>query len=287
VDADAERLRAQQTRHWEQVAPGWAAWADWTERNFRPIGDWLADAAGWAPGVRALDVGCGAGFPALLGAARLSPGGTMVATDISTAMVAVTSDRARAVGLVNLEAKAMDAEELRFDDASFDAVTNAYGLMFCPDPQRAVTEAYRVLRPGGRCAVVTWDEPSTSPFFTVIIPTAAPILSLAAPVAGAPGPFRFASVTALEELMRASGFSHVSVESRAVVFECASVEEYFQIFSDVAWGARVAALPDAELFRLRDAVARAVQPFVRDGRLRLVATSLCASGKKPETHPKP
>jgi ubiquinone/menaquinone biosynthesis C-methylase UbiE len=284
-DTDAERLKVQQIRHWEQVAPGWVAWSDWTERNFRPIGEWLADAARWAPGARALDVGCGAGFPALLGASRVTPGGTLVATDISPAMVAATAARAGAAGLGALEADTMDAEDLQFDAASFDSVTIAYGLMFCPNPLRAVTEACRVLRPGGRFAVATWDDPSKSPFFTIIIPAAAPILSLVAPQAGAPGPFRFASPTALEDLLRTGGFSRVRIESRPVVFECASVDEYLQLFSDIAWGTRIAALDDTGRSALKDAVARAVQPFVRNGCLRLVATSLCASAEKESAHP--
>ena len=59
----------------------------------------------------------------------------------------------RADGLDNIQFVEMDAEQLTFDDASFDAVTNAYGLMFCPDLPRAIGEARRVLRPGGRfCA---------------------------------------------------------------------------------------------------------------------------------------
>ena len=90
---------------------------------------------------------------------------------------------------------------------TFDAVTNAYGLMFCPDPQLAVSEAYRVLKTGGRFAVATWDEPSNSPFFTVITSEAAPILSLAAPDPAAPGPFRLASATLLESMLRTAGFS--------------------------------------------------------------------------------
>ena len=57
---------------------------------------------------------------------------------------------------------------LRVDDNSFDAVTNVYGLMFCPEPQRAVREVHRALKPGGLFALVTWDEPSKSLFFTVI-----------------------------------------------------------------------------------------------------------------------
>lgn len=270
----------QQLKHWDAVADGWDVWGDWTERNFRPFTDWLVEAAGWAPGSRALDVGSGAGYPALIGAARLRPGGTLVAADLSLAMVAALSRRARAAGLRNVECVEMDAEALGFPDASFDAVTNAYGLMFCPDPQRALDEACRVLKPGGRVAVVTWDEPSRSPFFTVITAAAAAMLSLAPPAPTAPGPFRLAAAPLLDSMLRASGFSHVRVESRPATFDLASPSEYLRLFSDVAWKNRVAALSGSERARLEEAIAGAVEPFVTGGRLRLLATSLCASGQK-------
>jgi hypothetical protein len=62
--------------------------------------------------------------------------------------------------------------------------------------------------------------------------------------------------------------------------ECASVNEYLQIFADVAWKARLAALSNVEAARFREALAEAVGPFMKGGRLPLVATSLCASGRK-------
>ena len=114
--------------------------------------------AGWKPGVRILDVGCGSGFPALAAAASIRPGGSVVATDISPEMLAVASSRANADGLDNIEFVEMDAEQLKFDDAEFDVVTNAYGLMFCPDVPRAFREAHRVLRPGGRFVFNAWDR---------------------------------------------------------------------------------------------------------------------------------
>lgn len=279
--AAAARIRQQQLKHWDAVADGWDAWLAWTERNFSPVTDWFVDAAGWRPGLRALDVACGAGYPALIGAARLRPEGTQVATDISPAMVAAVSRRAQGAGLLNVECAAMDAEHLQLPDASFDAVTNAYGLMFCPDPQRAVDEAYRVLKPGGRFALAAWDEPSKSPFFTVITAVAAPMLSLPVPDPGAPGPFRLASAPLLEGMLRTSGFSSVSVESRPATFELASAAEYVRVFRDVAWKKRLTALPSSVLAGFEEAVARAVRPFTTNGRVRLAATSLCASGLKP------
>jgi ubiquinone/menaquinone biosynthesis C-methylase UbiE len=273
-------IKQQQVKHWDAVADGWDAWLDWTERNFAAFTDWFIQAAGWTPGLRALDVGCGAGYPALIGAAHLRPGGIQVATDISPAMVAIVSRRAHIAGLRNIECLRMDAEDLRLPDASVDAVTNAYGLMFCPDPRRALDEAWRVLAPGGRVALPTWDDPSKNPFFTVITGIAAPMLSLTVPVAGAPGPFKLAEAPVLESMLRASGFSDVRVESRSATFELASVAEYVQIFSDVAWKHRIAALAESERRRLEEALTRAVQPFVQERGLRLPATSLCASGLK-------
>lgn len=273
-------VKDQQKKHWNAVADGWAAWFDWTEQNFSAVTDWFRDAAGWKPGARILDVACGAGFPALAAANSVRPGGTIVAADISPEMLAVASSRARADGLDNIQFVEMDAEQLTFDDASFDAVTNAYGLMFCPDLPRAIGEARRVLRPGGRFALVTWDEPSKSPFFSVITAVAAPFLSLQTPAPGAPGPFRLSSVGQLESLLRDAGFSDVGVEGLPMMLELASASEYLRVFSDVAWKVRVATLPETDLTRFRDAIAEAARPYMVDGRLKLVATSLCAFGRR-------
>jgi ubiquinone/menaquinone biosynthesis C-methylase UbiE len=274
-----QRVKEHQAKHWDTVAAGWDRWLEWTERNFAASTEWLAGAANWKPGIRALDIACGPGYPALIGAARVQPG-TFVATDLSPAMVAAVSRRARAAGLQNMACLAMDAEDLRFDDESFDAVTNAYGLMFCPDPQRAIDEAHRVLTRGGRFAAATWDEPAKNPFFSAITSVAAPILSLTLPEPGAPGLFRLASAAHLGSMLHASGFSDVQVDSVVAVFECVSVEEYVDLFADVAWKARMAALPDRERRQFRDAVRKATEPFTDGGRLRLMATSLCASGRR-------
>jgi len=240
-------VRERQKQHWNAVAGGWAAWLDWTHRNFQPITVWFREAAGWKPGVRILDVGCGPGFLALAAAASVRPGGTVVATDISPEMLAAASSRANADGLDNIEFVEMDAEQLKFADAEFDAVTNAYALMFSPDPLRASREAHRVLKPGGRFALVTWDDPSKSPFFSVITLVAAPFLSLQPPDSAAPGPFRLSSSTELESLLRESGFSDVRIDGVVMTLELASTAEYLQVFSDVAWKARVASLSDKDL----------------------------------------
>ena len=273
------RLRSQQTKHWNAVADGWAAWLDWTARNFRPLTDWTGEAAGWEPGARLLDVACGAGYPALEAAVRVRPDGFVHATDISASMIALASSRATAAGLGNIAFREMDAEQLQFDQESFHAVTNLYGLMFCPDPQRAVGEAHRVLKRGGRFAAVVWDEPAKSPFFFVINRVATPFLSLTASASGDPGPFRLAPAGALEGLLEAGGFAEIRVDSAPMTFELASADEYLRLFADFAWKNRIAALAPQDRARLGRAVVEAAAPYVGD-RLRLVATSIRASGRK-------
>jgi len=266
--------------HWNAVAGGWSTQYEWIERNFKPLTDWLIDAGGCVPGADVLDVACGAGYPALTAATSVRPGGSVIATDISREMISVASRRAAAAGLDNIRFLEMSAEQLQFGIESFDSVTNAYGLMFSPDPLRAVGEAYRVLKPGGRFAALTWDEPSKSPFFSVIAAVAAKFLSLPAVNSGDPGPFRLAHSEQLASMLRAAGFSDVRVSSCPVTFDCESSAEYCRIFADLAWKSRMASLSEATAARFRDAIAEAAQPYVVNGRLHLLATSLCASGRK-------
>jgi len=277
--AGPDEIKTKQVRHWDDVAAGWNAWYDWSERNFQLVTDWMGSAAALQSGTRVLDVACGPGYPALGWAAAVQPGGSVVAIDLSPAMIAHAAERARSSSLDNITFAVMDAEQLQIGDGIFDAVTNAYGLMFCPDPVRAIREAHRVLKPGCALVVAVWDEPARNPFFR-IVGSARSLLSLPPAAPGDPGPFRFAPTGALESVLEAGGFSELRVESVEATFECASVDEYIRMFTDVALKNRIASLPPSDADRFRDAVRDAARPFVQDGRLRVLATSRCARATK-------
>ena len=115
----------------------------------------LVELAGLPAGADLLDVGCGHGA-VLLAAARQAGGLTGV--DVSAGMLDRARDALGAAGVDDVRLEVMDAEDLAFASGSFDAVTAAFLLFFLPDPEGAVAEFHRVLRPGGRIAVSTWGD---------------------------------------------------------------------------------------------------------------------------------
>ncbi len=103
------------------------------------------------PGWRLLDVATAAGHTAFALAPAVAE---VVATDLLEEMLAVARDQAAQRGLTNVTFERADAEELPFDDGSFDAVTCRIAPHHFPRPDRFVAEVVRVLRPGGRLGLV-------------------------------------------------------------------------------------------------------------------------------------
>lgn len=200
----------------------------------------------------------------------------MVATDLSSHMLEVAATSAQARGLDNIEFAQRDAENLQFPSQSFNAVMNAYGLMFCPEPSRAVAEAHRVLAPDGRLALVVWDSASHNPFFGLIRDIASSFFEVRDPGPDAPGPFRLASAGRIQSMLEDAGFSSIHVEDMTMTFEFDSVLDYCGIFRDYAWKPRLDAMPPEENARFLEAVTEATRPYAHGGRLRLATRSLCA-----------
>jgi SAM-dependent methyltransferase len=125
---------------------------------FGPWGPVVSNAAGVAPGQRVLDVACGTGALTLAAAAIVGPGGRVTGLDINPGMRAVAKGKSRTI-----DWREGQAENLPFDDASFDAVISQFGLMFFNDRPRALAEMMRVLKPGGRLVVAVCGAVERSP----------------------------------------------------------------------------------------------------------------------------
>ena len=107
-----------------------------------------------------LDVGCGTGADLISIAERLPPGGRTTGIDISESMIAEARRRASGLGL-NISVDSGDAANLPYEDASFGACRAATLLQHVPDPGQVIREMIRVTRPGGRVAVLEFDQDST------------------------------------------------------------------------------------------------------------------------------
>jgi SAM-dependent methyltransferase len=103
-------------------------------------------------GQEVLDVAAGTGNLALLAAAE---GASVVALDLTPKLIERGRERAAAEG-VEIEWVEGDAEELPFEDASFDCTASVFGAMFGPRPERVAQELFRVTRPGNTVGMANW-----------------------------------------------------------------------------------------------------------------------------------
>ncbi|MGH2344566.1 MAG: class I SAM-dependent methyltransferase, partial [Chloroflexota bacterium] len=152
----ADRLRNEQRDAWSAAAAAWQQGAE-TPLPIDPVTERLLAEARIGPGMHVLDLGSGAGNPALFIAEQVGADGSVVGLDLSPAMVEGTSDRARRRGLANATFRVIEREtELGVPPASFDAATARCCLMYPPDPAAALATLSAAVRPGGRVAFSTW-----------------------------------------------------------------------------------------------------------------------------------
>ncbi len=273
--------RQKQKELWGSAAAAWERWDEWLDRSTHGISERMCDLAELKAGGQVLDLACGAGQPMSTLAARVGPTGKVIATDLSPEMVVVARRKAARQGLEQVEVRVMDPERMDLDAASFDAVTCRLGLMLCPDPAGAVSEIRRVLRPGGRYAVAVWDEPAKNPYFTLLQQVLAEFVPPTAPENG-PGPFRLSAPGALQSALHTGGLEDMKVESVEAAMTFESVDEYWDVQSELspALKAAVKTLAEPELAKLRAAVTAALAARIVDGKVRLDATVLIASGTR-------
>jgi demethylmenaquinone methyltransferase / 2-methoxy-6-polyprenyl-1,4-benzoquinol methylase len=140
------------------------------------------DMAEVAPGASALDVCCGTGDLALELRRRIGPAGRVVGLDFSAPMLELAERKSATAGAA-VEWVQGNALELPFADATFDAATVGFGVRNVADLSRAISEMARVVRPGGRVAILEITTPQRPPlkwFFSIWFDRIVPLLGTVA-----------------------------------------------------------------------------------------------------------
>lgn len=130
------------------------------QRQLRPAQDLLLEMAAIQPGEKVLDIACGTGLVSFRAVQQTGASGIVLGTDISDRMIEMATELSREKNINNISFQRMDAEQLDCDDQSFDVVICALGLMYVPDPSKAISEMHRVLKKGGRMVAAVWGERS-------------------------------------------------------------------------------------------------------------------------------
>ena len=141
---------------WErkETADWWSAAQARRRQIYGAATEMMLEVAAVQPGSRVLDVAAGTGEQTLMAARRVGPTGYVLATDQSSSMLNVAAEAARKEGLTNVETRVMNAENLALDADSFDAVICRMGLMLFPNPAKVLSAMRRVVKLGGKVAVI-------------------------------------------------------------------------------------------------------------------------------------
>lgn len=220
---------------WRSAADGWRRWHHVVEakQGGQLHSAKLVELAEIGPSAAVLDVGGGYGEPSLTAARVVGPQGRVVCTDLSQEMLAFGRERAAEAGLDNVEFVECDAEELDFEDESFDAVLSRMTLMFLPDVVGTLRRLRSFLKQGRRLAATVWG-PQPKVQFTAAVPVIFDELGLPPPPPGRPGIFTLSDRGRFSELVTEAGFRDVETGTVDVVFETETPERFTDFIRDVA-----------------------------------------------------
>ena len=231
----ADLVKDRTRQDWDNAATGWNKHAPAIRAWLRPSTDAMLNMAGVAPGQTVLDVAAGAGDQTLDLAARVGPGGRVVASDISAQILALAAQNAVRAGHGHVDTHLADAERLDLPEGSFDAAVCRLGLMFLPDPLAGLGQVHHALKPGGRFCSMVFAGPDQNPCLRILMTTALRHVGLPPR-----DPFQRGGLVslgkpgAIDALFEKAGFSAVATTRMDAPFRMASTSHYLEFIQDAA-----------------------------------------------------
>jgi SAM-dependent methyltransferase len=280
--SSADEIRDVQRATWAGLSAGWEKWDSVITSQLGPVGAAMIERLDIALDQHHLDIASGTGEPGL-SIARLSPTGRVVLTDLVAEMLDVAERSARTEGIANIETEVCSADDLPFDDASFDTVSVRFGYMFFPDMSRATAEFARVLKPGGRLCSSVWVKPEENPWTVIAMQAIATEIAMAPPDPDGPNMFRCAPSGFVGALYEAAGLRDVAEWDVDVELVTRSPAQYWEVISEHV-SVAVAALQQVDepaRDRIRARAVAQVSTFAKDGEVRVPGVARCIVGTKP------
>ena len=277
----ADEIRAGQREMWDKFSSGWEKWDDVVLASISSVGDAMIAALQIGDDQRHLEVCAGTGEPGL-SIAALAPKGRVTLTDLSPEMLAVARRRAEAKGLTNIEFRECSADDLPFDDASFDSVGCRFGFMFIPDVSQAVSELARVLKPGGRVCASVWVRPEDNPWVTLPMAAIATEVQVPPPDPDGPGMFRWAQPGAISSIFSAAALGDVIEWDVPTLLQADSPEQYWRLATELT-GPVVGILSQVDQptrERIAATAIDAAKAYEADGKVNLPGMARCIIGTK-------
>src|SRR4051795_7414545 len=188
----ADEIRDAQRATWAGLSGGWEKWDLVIMDQLGPVSAAMIERLDVAEDQQHLDIAAGTGEPGL-SIAKLAPKGRVVLTDLAPEMLDVAARRARAQGISTIETKVCSADDLPFDDATFESVSVRFGYMFFPDMAKATAEFVRVLKSGGKLCAAVWVKPEDNPWTSIAMQAIASEAELPPPDPNGPSMFRCAA----------------------------------------------------------------------------------------------
>lgn len=245
---DPDGHRAEARAKWEAIAGGWEL-ADDFSRCVAPVSEAMVAAVAPRPGQTILELAAGRGDTGLMTAEAIRPDGRLIISDGAQEMVRGAERHANAQGVDDAEFRTLELESLDVDAATIDAILCRFGYMHAVDPEAALRDARRVLKPAGRIGLAVWDLQERNPWLNV------PRIALNS-VGDGPGAFALSADGQVEELLAAAGFGEREVRPVEIVFAAASLDAMWQLVMGISstMVPLVRALSPAEHTALRDEV---------------------------------
>ncbi len=255
---DPASHRHQSRRRWGSRAAAWGRHADWWRHATMPVTAWMVEALAPQSGQTLLELGAGSGDTGFFAAELIRPGGTLICSDLAPEMLTLAQQRAQELGIDGARFLQVDAEAIDLPAASVDGVLCRWGYMLVPDPEVALRETRRVLRPGGRVVLAAWTTPEENVWLS-----APPRVLLERgfaepPAPGEPGAFAWSREEVIADALGAAGFLEPGIDTVELALPYpGGLEDWWQNTYDLStrFQEHVDPLDDAQRAGVRDALA--------------------------------